>query len=278
MGVGVSPSRTIEPAIKEEIARTRVNEISEKYGLDLDGELDDIDTGYLDGAIARTVSDRDGVSVVFDENDFFDKSKTEQELTTLHELLHVKQFNNSLGDWAQNERGASREFANELDTGYKTVGDLEGEVESITGEVFPYSLPSAYPYQKAKKQQEFEQKGFDLQDELFEDAKQEVENSYELPGAEIYDFAIEDGFYYETGSIGGFEYEFMAVGDKMGLYGPELAESYREWISDYVKPEKDQGDTEYLEGYDTITEITGSIMPKTISPTQSLDGNNYAGA
>lgn len=240
----------IDSSTKEEIAKKRVRETAEKYNLDTDGELNEVDVGYLSGAIARTHSERDGASVVFDNESFFDQSKAGQELAALHELLHVKQFNKSLGEWAYNEIDASEEFSRELDTGYKTSDDLEGEVELITDSVFPYSFSSFYPYQKASKKNEWEQKGFDLEEELFDEAKQEVENNYDTRSEpEIYGIAIEDNVYHEVGNIAGFDYEFTAFGEHADTYGPEIAKVYREILSGYLEPEEDYFDSGALEDF-----------------------------
>ncbi|PSH01850.1 MAG: hypothetical protein BRC26_02850, partial [Nanohaloarchaea archaeon QH_8_44_6] len=65
--------------------------------------------------------------------------------------------------------------------------------------------------------------------------------------AEVYDFAIEDDFYYEKGNVAGLDYEVMALGDNMDVYGPEIADQYKENVIDYIAPGSDTYDLDSLD-------------------------------
>lgn len=235
--IGSSHRLDIKPSVKEEIAKKRVKETVENYNLDIDGEIEDIEVGYLPGANAATVPEKDGASLIFDEENFFNSSEAKQQRTTLHELLHVKQFNDTLGEWAYNERGVSEDFAQELDTGYKTVKDLEGEVEMITDRIFSSSLPSPYPYEKANKQSEFKRKGFDIDSELadqIEEAGNEILNQYR----DVDYSGTLESIYAESGSFAGIEYDFIYIGPDAEYNGEETIRGYLEMMNDVLEPVK----------------------------------------
>lgn len=222
----------IDPGIKREIARKRIQDTAKEYGLDIQGELDGVDVDYLEPGV-KAVTTFDGVNteITFDYS-IFGRSKTEQELTALHELLHVKQFNNTLDEWLEQTFDAN-DLAEEVNNGYQSAGEMEGEAEVIVDALFDHQYRSPYPYEKLRKEKELGEKGIDVETELTED----IENlKNELLGGykEIYDTVEAKNIYKEKGEFTGIEYEFTIVGED-AKNGEKEVNEYLEQLSDALE-------------------------------------------
>lgn len=225
----------VKPSVKEEIAKKRVKDVADRYNLDVGSELQDVEVDYLGPYTLGQASWNGDTKISFDRNNFFSQSKEQQELTALHELLHVKQFNQSLGDWASENFDISPEFREELDAGYKNRADMEGEVELLIDKMVDTDF-GAYPYWKRQKETELEAKGIDVESELVNDIE-ELENEVLDQYRQIYSQFKLPGIYHETGSYEGMEYEFSIIGSD-SIYGEEVVEDYLETISEILEPEK----------------------------------------
>ena len=186
----------------------RINRVAKQYGLDIEGELDEVGVKYL-GTYVNAQASKQGTNfrIDFDSTNFFKMNSERQRRTILHELIHIKQFNNSLSDWAKDEFNASEELAEKLDgTIWEDVKSIEGETELILSNFFPEE-ESSYPYARSRKEKEFESidldEEFDTEDELddiIEEYKLE-ENSWK-----------EEDMYLEEGEFKGEEYSVAVFG------------------------------------------------------------------
>ncbi len=158
----------------------RVNRVSEEFGLEAGSEIDRIEIDYLpQDILAQTRFNGARTELVFNRHRFSRIPEVEKRRTVLHELLHVKQFNNTLSDWLRQRFGVSEEFVKEMSG--RTVSDMEGEVELIIDKILPQDLPSSYPHEKERRERELKQKGIDPETELMEDIEkmeQEVMDAY----------------------------------------------------------------------------------------------------
>jgi len=231
-GLGISPPRSlsISPEEKKQIARRQVEETADELGMNLEGELDRVDVGDLGlYTNAVTVSSSRGTEIIFDRSNFFRKPEEDQTHTTAHELIHVKQFNNSLDKWAREEFNVSDEFARELGSNYNSAADMEGETEAILEPLFP-GQKSSYPYFKTRKEREWSSKGIDVESELvqeIEDFEKEILSEYR----EVYSSVSGDNIYFEAGNIDGSEYMVTVYGLGAGEFGEDITESYIEELS-----------------------------------------------
>lgn len=180
---------------------------------------------------------------LYERTDFVENPYAFQQLSegeklnaSAHEILESKQVNGFLGEELKRTHGISDEFADFLNYAQTEFPNhlREGMTQALTNRVLPDGETTGrrfYPDETNVFESLVDAAGFDLEEELFDEAKQEVEEGYSMPGMEAYDFAIAEGFYYETGSVAGIDYEFMAMGDQIGFYGPELARAYRQTLS-----------------------------------------------
>lgn len=213
---------------KAQKLRKRVFQVARDYSLDIEGELDQIGVNYLGTYVnARTKKEGGRVKIDFDSHNFFQLSKERQRRTILHELIHVKQFNNSLDDWAKQEFDVSEDFAEKLDgTIWEDVKSVEGETELILSSFFP-DEDSSYPYAQGFKRREFESDGIDIDSEITQQIEEETEeilNKYR----EIENIEVEENIYIEEGSIGETNYKIAIVGGNALQYGPKQVENYLE--------------------------------------------------
>lgn len=236
--IGISSSFLQNP--REEDISQRVFEVAEEYGLDVEEELDRVGVKYLGSYVnARTSSQGAVIRIDFDSQNFFEKSKPEQKRIILHELIHVKQFENSLSDWTKNQFDVSEEFAEKLDgTIWEDVKSVEGETEMILGNMFP-EMGSSYPYAQDSKQREMEGLGINVESELTVEAEHalaEVVENYR----QVDESWEGENIYIEEGSVQGINYEVAVTG--YGEDPEEAVESYiEERLEEYIPPEEREG-------------------------------------
>jgi hypothetical protein len=205
---------------QEEIER-KVFQVAEEYGLDVEKELDEVGVKYLGTYVnARTSKAGSKMRIDFDSHNFFQMPEERQRRTILHELIHVKQFNDSLDSWAQDEFDVSEDFAEKLSgTIWEGVKSVEGETELILSSFFPEE-DSSYPYAQSSKESELENLGLDIDSEITEEIEEEAEDILE-GYREIEDSWEEGEVYMEEGSIGDVEYSVAVFGGD-----EEVAEEY----------------------------------------------------
>lgn len=147
----------------------KVDKVSKEFQLNA---VENIETGYLEeNAVARTSFDGMNIGIKFDRHDFFQLPEKQKKKVILHELLHVKQFQNSLGDWLRTSFRASEKFIREFES-LKNVDDMEGEVEILVENLMPEINSSSYPHQKERREREIKQKGLNPEEELLEEVKE----------------------------------------------------------------------------------------------------------
>lgn len=196
---------------------------------------------------------------LYERTDFVENPYAFQQLSegeklnaSAHEILESKQVNGFLGEELKQTHDISDEFAGFLNYAQTEFPNSirEGMTQALTNQILPEGERTGkrfYPKETDIFESLVEGEGFDLEEELFDEAKNEVEQNYRSGSSEIYDFATGEDLYYETGNVGGLDYEFMAIGDKMELYGPEIANQYKENLVDYVAPGSGMYDLEGLE-------------------------------
>lgn len=250
MGVDAKSGLTDQP-----LSEPYIDTASELTGLEPEFDSVTVDPSLNTNVPAATRFQKKGL---YERTDFVENPYAFQQLSqgeklnaSTHEILESKQMNGFLGEELKQTHGISDEFADFLNYAQTEFpNDIrEGMTQAITNTILPEGEKTGqrfYPEQTDIFESLLEGKGFDLEEELFDEAKQEVETGYDSQ-SEVYDFAIDDDFYYETGSIGGLDYEFMAVGDKMDVYGPAIAESYKQDTFDYIAPGSGMYDLEGLD-------------------------------
>lgn len=243
MGVDAKSGLNNDP-VSEEFIDTA----AELTGLEPEFDSVTVDASLDTNVPAATRFQKDGL---YERTDFVENPYAFQKLSqgeklnaSAHEILESKQVNGFLGEELKETHGISDEFADFLNYAQTEFPNSirEGMTQAITNKILPDGEETGqnfYPDETDIFESLVEGKGFDIEEELFDDVKQEVKNNYEAIDSEVYDFAVDDNFYYETGSVEGFDYEFMAVGDKMGVYGPEVANQYKENMAEYLIPNSD---------------------------------------
>ena len=193
---------------RKEKLEERVQKVAKEYGLDIDDELDEVGVKYL-GTYVNAQASRQGPDfrIDFDSNNFFQQSEERQRRTILHELIHIKQFNNSLSDWAKEEFDASDDLAEKLDgTIWEDVRSIEGETELILSNFFPEE-ESTYPYAQSRKETEFGE--IDLEDEFdTEENLEDIMDEYKVEE----DSWKEEDLYIEEGQFQGEDYTVAVFG------------------------------------------------------------------
>ena len=215
-----------------------VLEVARDYSLDVAGELDEVGVKYL-GTYVNAQASKEGSNfrIDFDSTNFFNQSEERQRRTILHELIHIKQFNNSLSDWACNEFDVSDEVAEKLDgTIWEDVRSVEGETELLLSTFFP-EQESTYPYAQSRKETEFE--GIDLEDEIGID-----EDDHSIY-REIEEITVEDNIYIEEGTLNGEDYSVAVMSDYTVEEGFQKAQEYiqNEIANDVEYGPENQADT-----------------------------------
>jgi len=193
---------------KQEELEERVQRVAEDYGLEIEAELDEVGVKYL-GTYINAQASKQGTNfrIDFDSTNFFKMDEERQRRTILHELIHIKQFNNSLSNWAKKEFDASEELADKLDgTIWEDVRSVEGETELILSNFFPEE-ESSYPYAQSRKEKEFE--GIDLEEEF--DTEEDLEDIIDEYKVEADSWKEED-LYVEEGEFKGEEYSVVVFG------------------------------------------------------------------
>lgn len=238
MGVDAKSGLTSDPVSKDFI-----DTAAELTGLDPEFDSVKVDSSLDTNVPAATRFQKKGL---YERTDFVENPYAFQQLSqgeklnaSAHEILESKQVNGFLGEELKETHDISDEFADFLNYAQTELPNSirEGMTQALTNKVLPDGETTGqnfYPDETDIFESMIEGKGFDLEEELFDEAKQEIDDNYESLNSEVYDFAIDDDFYYETGNMAGLDYEFMAVGDKMDVYGPELANQYKENVIDYV--------------------------------------------
>lgn len=259
--IGSVPS--LNQNTKEAMAKDKISRVEDLLDWDISSDIDSIsyDPTLSDSnASAQTRFCNGSTEVVFGD-DFFERRPYEDEWqrdlrqlsTTIHELVHVSDFNgrldNDLRYW-----GASPQAAYELsDNVGSPLKDVEGSTEVITDNLMqnltPYAdvVGSGYPEWKLEKERELASKGIDpdldIDNSLVKDIEQlqtEVEqyvSEEEVSTRYIEDFGIGRDFYHEKGTVKGIDYEVTVVGDYAGLDGMDIADSYVESIENYLEDE-----------------------------------------
>ncbi len=143
---------------------------------------------------------------------------------TVHEVLEEKQFNGFIGDELKSTHGISDEFKDFLNYAQTEFPNSirEGMTQALTNKLLPEGDKIGrrfYPKETDIFESIVEGLDFDLEDELLQDK----ETGYSL---QVEDYIVEEGFYYEKGSLNGQSYSFMAIGEEAGYKGHELAEKY----------------------------------------------------
>jgi hypothetical protein len=210
----------------EEKLEQRVLRVAEKYGLDVEDELDGVGVKYLGTYVnARTSKKGPNLCIDFDSRNFFKQSEQQKRRTILHELIHVKQFNDSLDVWAREEFDVSEDFAEKLDgTIWEGVKSVEGETELILSSFFPEE-DSSYPYAQSSKQRELESQGLDIDSEITQEIEEEAEDILE-GYREVESVEVEENVYIEEGSIGDIDYSVAVMGEDAAEKGPQQVEDY----------------------------------------------------
>lgn len=213
---------------------------------DIEPEFDSIVT---DPSLKSTVpaATRFQKKGLYERTDFVENPYAFQKLSegeklnaSAHEILESKQMNGFLGDELKQTHQISDDFADFLNYAQTEFpNDIrEGMTQALTNKMLPNGEATGrnfYPKQTDIFESLVEHAGFDLEEELFKEAKQEIGGRESSHNGNIYSFGFVDGFYYEKGGINGFDYEFMAVGDKIGVYGPEIAKKYKDNLSNYLR-------------------------------------------
>lgn len=237
-------------------AEEYVKEAASLTGLEPDFDSITVDPQLDENVPAATRFKKKGLyeTTDFVENPyaFQQLSKGEKLNASAHEILESKQMNGFLGEELKQSHQISEEFADFLNYAQTEFPNSirEGMTQAITNTILPDGERTGknfYPEETDVFETIVEGAGFDLKEELFEEAKEEVSDDYGIPEAEIYDFEIADDIYYESGEVGGVKYEFMAVGDKMSVYGPDLANQYKRSVIDYVPPGSGMYDLDSLD-------------------------------
>jgi hypothetical protein len=230
----------LDAEIKEEIARKRLYEVSEKYNMGIEDVEVEFDSTLPYNVLGRTTKHRysgsDPKVVVGDS--FLEANEAEQLRTMAHEGFHVKQFRDEETNWLQNEFGISQDFSREVDKAWKygDVSDIEGITELVVDNLMPFGS-SGYPYEKKKKEKELEAKGIDVESELVEDIENEIYGIID-EYKQVWNSFEQGGLYFEEGSIGDFSYTAVSLGEyepeeKINEYlGEILTEDYEEMLEE----------------------------------------------
>lgn len=209
---------------REERLEKKVNDVAESFGMDISDELGGIEVSYLQPNVnAQTFTENGQVKISFNSSNFFEKSESQRERIILHELVHVKQFNHSLHEWASDRFNVSDDFKEELmDSIWEDVRDIEGETEMIVSNLMDGK--GSYPHEKVAKENELASKGFDIDSELSQDIEEEMDQLYK----EVSNVEVGENIYIEEGEIDGVEYTVAVMGEYAPEKGPAQVESYLE--------------------------------------------------
>lgn len=230
----------IDAELKEEIARKRIHEVSEKYNMGIEDVEVEFDSTMPYNILGRTTTRRYGDSdpkVVVGDS-FLEANEAQQLRTMAHEGFHVKQFRGEETDWLQEEFGVSDDFSREVERAWQTgkVDEIEGITEVVVDNLLPFGS-SGYPYKKRAKEKELEAKGIDVESELVEDIEDEIYGLiYEYK--QVWNSFEQDGLYIEEGTVGDFSYTAVSLGEyepeeKINEYlGELLTEDYEKMLEE----------------------------------------------
>lgn len=239
------PGDWLDPETKKAVAEKKLQDVSEKYGLDIADDVDLVfDSSLPYNVLGRTSMPRyseNGVTVSVGDQ-FFELDEKRQEKTMLHEGIHVKQFRDEIDNWLKNQFNASDEFIQEVERSSDPLyeKDIEGITEVLTDTILPFDAGTGYPYEKRSKISELESKGFDVESELADDIENEFNELVENY-KEVYESFEFGELYFETGSFGGAEYTALVTGYDDG------EKAVNEYLTDF-EPEDDYSglfDSEY---------------------------------
>lgn len=230
--------------INQPVSEPYIDTAAELTGIDPEFDSVTVDPSLDTNVPAATRFQKKGM---YEKTDFVENpyafqqlSKGEKLNASAHEILESKQVNGFLGEELKETHDISDEFADFLNYAQTEFpNDIrEGMTQALTNKILPEGERTGrrfYPEQTDIFESLLEGQGFDLEEELFEDVKNEVEAGDYTLGSnnEIYDFAIDDNLYYEKGNVAGIDYEFMAIGEGMGMYGSEIADQYKQGMLEY---------------------------------------------
>lgn len=232
------------PQQKDDRIEDTLGEIEERTGLETD--FDDIEFTELPEEIpARTryEPDKYGVgqgktTLVLDEENIsrFDELTLDNALT--HEVLEKHQFEGDLGDKLRREHGISDELVEKIGEVQRNAPNSkrEGMTQKLANQLSEGGELAGryfYPYETQLFEEELDQEGFDLDEEILEDGEAVSEPRYqaEEPMAvnqQVYAASFGEDFYVEAGRIGDFEYQFWVIGEAAGKYAERLEEEFDE--------------------------------------------------
>lgn len=231
----------IDDEVKEELARKRLYEVSDRYNMGIEDVEVEFDSTLPYNVLGRTTlryGGSDPKVVVGDR--FLEASEAEQLRTMAHEGFHVKQFNGEEVEWLQNEFGVSEDFSREVNRAWDRgdIQDIEGITEVVVDSLMPFGS-SGYPYEKRKKQRELEAKGIDVQSELVDDIEEEIYSVIDRY-KDTWNSLESGEFYFEEGRIGDIHYTAVSIGEyepeeRVNEYLGELAvetEDYEEMLEE----------------------------------------------
>jgi len=216
-------------------------------------------------ATLHTTYGGSGTTTDFLKNPYSFQKLGEREglVATVHEVLEEKQFNGFIGDELKETHGISEEFRDFLNYAQVEFPNSirEGMTQALTNKLVPEGDKIGkrfYPEETDIFETLVEGMGFDLEEELLDE--DEIVDNY---SKEVFHSSQGENFYYETGEFEGVKYDFMAIGDNMGDYGPEIAE-------DYIPKALETGN-DLDSGYVDVLE-TGSSYETPEMPDYGLDG------
>ena len=196
----------IDPELSEELAKQRLETVSEKYGMDVEDVDVNFDPNIPYNVLGRTVDQGSHQEIKVGRR-FVEASEYEQLETMAHEGFHVKQFRGDEIDWLQNEFGASDELSREVRKSWNSgdISEIEGITEVVVDHLMPFETSSGYPYEKRMKQNQLEARGIDVESELTQRIDNEIDRFVE-GYKDVYSSFETDSLYVETGEIGAASY------------------------------------------------------------------------
>lgn len=211
--LGIANSVDMEPEVEKQVARQRLEEVSEEYNMDIEDVKLEFDYSLPQNIMGRTEYEPGYRPKITVGPSFLDAPKNEQLKTMTHEGFHVKQFNGEDTEWLEQNFDVSDRFLDEVEKARRkgTEKEIEGITEVVTDNLMPFSAQTGYPYLKRQKEAELQNKGIDIESELVEDIQDEIDN---LVGEykEVYQSFEVGDVYMEAGELGDIEYSAMFVG------------------------------------------------------------------
>lgn len=251
----------VDTGVEKEVARQRLEEVSEEYNMGLENVDLEFDYSLPRNVMGQTEYNPGYGTKIRVGPSFLNASKPEQLKTMLHEGFHFKQFEGEDIDWLAQNTNASDELLNEVKKA-RTIGteeEIEGITEVVTDQLLPFNAGTGYPYLKRKKKSELKQKGIDVESELVQDIEDEI-NSVIDNYKEVYESFSNGNIYLEHGEVDGVGYSAITVGYDDG---EQIVNDYLEEIVDEGLIKEEELGVEYQEDdfnmYEKITETIESI-------------------